>query len=149
MVRAYVIPTLENIALWHERDISHSSVERIIYPDACILMHYMLNRMNTVLKGLVVYPENMLRNLNRFGGIVFSQRVLLELVQKGVSREEAYRIVQRNAHAAWNTEHGSFQQNLLTDLHVLSKLTKEELLNCFSTDDYLKHVDLIFSRFGL
>ena len=112
MVRSYAVPALENIALWHERDISHSSVERVVFPDAFILMHYMLNRFDNVMNNLIVHAPNMERNMNRYGGIIFSQRVLLTLIDKGLSREEAYAIVQRNSHAAWNVEWASFRQNL-------------------------------------
>lgn len=147
MVRSYSIPALENVALWHERDISHSSVERVIYPDAFILMHYMLNRFNNVVKNLIVHSDNMRRNMNRYGGVVFSQRVLLTLIDKGISREDAYRLVQKNAHAAWNTEGGDFKANLLGDSEVTSKLSNDDIESCFDTDDYLKHVDAIFSRF--
>lgn len=147
MVRSYAIPALENIALWHERDISHSSVERIIYPDAFILMHYMLNRFNNVVKNLIVHTDNMKRNMYRYGGVVFSQRVLLTLIDKGFSREDAYRLVQKNAHAAWNIEGGDFKANLLTDDEITANLSHDEIKACFDTDDYLKHVDSIFSRF--
>ncbi len=148
MVRAYATPALENIALWHERDISHSSVERIAFPDACILMHYMLNRLNTVMQGLVVYPDNMRRNMNRYGGIIFSQRVLLSLVQQGLSREDAYRLVQRNAHTAWNVDGGDFRANLLADAEVMAHLSAEAVAACFDEQDFLKHVDTIFERFA-
>ncbi len=147
LVRSYAIPALENVALWHERDISHSSVERVIFPDACILTHYMLNRMNTLIANLVVYPENMKRNMNIYGGVIFSQRVMLKLVEKGVSREEAYRLVQRNAHAAWNIEGGNFLENLLNDPAVRGHLNNEEIDACFDVTDYLRHVDAIFDRF--
>ncbi|MGE0201118.1 MAG: adenylosuccinate lyase [Candidatus Melainabacteria bacterium] len=147
LVRSYAIPALENVVLWHERDISHSSVERVIIPDAFIAMHYMLNRFNTVMEQLVVHEANMRRNMNRYGGVVFSQRVLLTLIDKGLSREAAYAIVQRNAHAAWNTEGGDFQANLLADAEVSRHLSREAVLACFDTDDYLKHVDTIFNRF--
>jgi len=149
LVRSYAIPAMENIALWHERDISHSSVERVIFPDAFILIHYMLNRFNNVMNDLIVHHENMLRNMNRYGGIIFSQRVLLSLIEKGVSREDAYGIVQRNAHAAWNVEGASFRKNLEADADVTGKLSPKELAECFDTADYIKHVDTVFQRFGL
>jgi adenylosuccinate lyase len=149
MVRSYVVPALENVVLWHERDISHSSVERVIYPDACILMHYMLNRFNQVLRDLVVHDQNMLRNMNRYGGVIFSQRVLLTLIEKGMSREAAYRVVQRNAHAAWNHEGESFQSNLKQDPEVTALLKPEEIEACFDVTDFLKHVPHVYSRFGL
>ena len=149
LVRSYVVPALENVVLWHERDISHSSVERIIFPDACILMHYMLNRFDGVMRDLTVYPENMKRNMNRYGGIIFSQRVLLTLIDKGLSREDAYQLVQRNAMAAWNTEGGDFRGNLKADAEVTGKLSDTEIDGCFDTADYLKNVPAIFARFGL
>lgn len=147
MVRSYAIPMMENIALWHERDISHSSVERVVLPDATILMDYMLHRFNGILAGLQVYPENMARNLNQHGGIVFSQQVLLALVQKGMTREDAYALVQRNAHAAWAAPDGNFQQNLLNDPEVMARLTPNEVEGCFDVQRMLRHVDTIFSRF--
>ncbi len=147
LVRSYVIPALENVALWHERDISHSSVERVIFPDACILTHYMLNRLAGVMDNLVVYPQNMLRNMNIYGGAIFSQRVMLTLVDKGVSRESAYRLVQKNAHSAWNTEGGNFKQNLFNDPDIAQHLSPEEIEFCFDIQDYLRHVDAIFDRF--
>ncbi len=147
MLRSYVIPALENEVLWHERDISHSSVERIIYPDACILMHYMLNRFNGVMRDLVVHTENMRSNMNRFGGIIFSQRVLLTLIAKNVSREDAYRLVQRNAHAAWNQPGGDFKANLNADAEITDKLSVAEIESCFNEADYLKNIPAIFARF--
>lgn len=147
LVRSYAIPALENVALWHERDISHSSVERVVFPDASILVDYMLHRWCGVMKDLVVYPDNMRRNMNRYGGIIFSQRVLLSLVQKGVVREEAYRWVQRNAHAAWNIEGASFQENLKADGEVTAKLSESEIHACFDEQDYLKQIDIVFERF--
>lgn len=147
LVRSYALPALENIALWHERDISHSSVERVIFPDACILMHYMLNRFESVVRDLVVYPENMHRNMHLFGGIIFSQRVLLTLIQKGVSREDAYRLVQRNAHAAFNVNGGDFKRNLQDDADVRIHLSSDEIASCFDEAEYLKNIDQIFEGF--
>ncbi len=147
MVRAYAFPMMENIAQWHERDISHSSVDRIALPDATILMDYMLYRFNGILEGLVVYPEHMLQNLNHRGGIAFSQQILLRLIKTGLSREEAYAIVQRNALAAWNEPNGSFQENLLHDPEVTARLSPEDIRVCFDVQNMLKHVDTIFSRF--
>lgn len=149
LLRSYITPALENVVLWHERDISHSSVERVIYPDACSLIHYMLNRFNNVMRELVVHKDNMRANMNRFGGIIFSQRVLLTLVDKGLSREDAYRLVQRNAHAAWNVPGGDFKNNLLSDPEVTERLTSEEIETCFDVDDYLRNVPAIYERFGL
>jgi adenylosuccinate lyase len=149
LVRSYAIPALENVSLWHERDISHSSVERVLFPDMFIVMHYMLNRFNIVMTDLVVHEQNMLRNLNCFGGIVFSQRVLLTLIDKGLSREEAYRIVQTCAHTAWNVPGGHFRENLKADAQVLACLSTEEIEACFDTQDYLKHLEILYQRFGL
>ncbi len=147
MIRSYAIPALENVALWHERDISHSSVERVVFPDACILTHYMLNRLNTVMENLLVYPDNMKRNMNVYGGVIFSQRVMLTLVDKGLPREDAYKLTQRNAHTAWNTIGGDFKANLQADDDVTNQLSAVEIESCFDTADYLKHVDAIFARF--
>lgn len=148
LLRSYVTPALENVVLWHERDISHSSVERVMLPDACILMHYMLNRFNGLMRDLIVHEGNMQDNMNRFGGIIFSQRVLLRLIEKGVSRENAYAIVQRNAHGVWNTPGGDFQQALRNDPDVTAKLTPDELTTCFDAADYLRNVTTIFDRFN-
>jgi adenylosuccinate lyase len=149
LLRSYAVPALENVALWHERDISHSSVERVILPDACILAHYMLNRFNGLVRDLIVHADNMRANMNRFGGIIFSQRVLLRLIDKGVSREDAYRLVQRNAHAVWNTPGGDFQAALLADPDVTARLSPEELATCFDAADYLRQVPAIYARFNL
>jgi adenylosuccinate lyase len=149
LLRSYITPALENAVLWHERDISHSSVERVIFPDAFILAHYMLNRFNNVMRDLVVHKDNMRANMNRFGGIIFSQRVLLTLVEKGMSREEAYRLTQKNAHAAWNKANGDFRENLLADCEISSQLSVAEIESCFDVADYLRHVPAIYKRFGL
>lgn len=149
LVRSYVIPALENVPLWHERDISHSSVERVLFPDMFILMHYMLNRFNTVMTDLVVHEKNMLRNLNCFGGIVFSQRVLLTLIEKGLSREDAYKVVQSCAHTAWNVEGGDFRANLKANTTVMERLSSDMIDSCFDAEDYLKHVDAVYERFNL
>ena len=147
MVRSYVMPALENVALWHERDISHSSVERIILPDGFILLHYMLNRMSGVIRNLQVYPENMKRNMNLYGGVIFSQRVMLGLVDQGILREDAYRIVQKHAHEAWNREGGNFKANLLQDPDLQAKLSAETIEALFDPSGLLRHVDTIFERF--
>jgi adenylosuccinate lyase len=149
LLRSYVTPALENVALWHERDISHSSVERVLFPDACIVAHYMLNRFHTVMTDLVVHSENMRRNMNRNGGIIFSQRVLLSLIDSGLSREDAYRLVQRNAMGVWNTADGDFQQSLLRDEEVTARLSAEQIAACFDADDYLKNLTSIYERMGL
>jgi adenylosuccinate lyase len=145
MVRAYAFPALENVALWHERDISHSSVERMIGPDATVTLDFALVRLTGVIDKLVVYPENMKRNLDRLGGLVHSQRVLLALTQKGASREEAYRLVQRNAMPVWRGE-GDFLQRLKKDPEVTSRLSQSELKACFDLGYHLRHVDTIFRR---
>jgi adenylosuccinate lyase len=145
MVRAYVTPALENVALWHERDISHSSVERMIGPDATATLDFALARLASVIERLVVYPESMRRNLDRLGGLVHSQRVLMALTQKGVAREEAYRLVQRNAMRAWRAE-SDFQALLKADADVRRHLSEAELAKSFDLDHHLAHVDTIFRR---
>jgi adenylosuccinate lyase len=145
MVRAYALPAPENVALWHERDISHSSVERMIGPDATVTLDFALARLTGVIDKLVVYPENMKRNLDRLGGLIHSQRVLLALTQKGASREEAYRLVQRNAMPVWRGE-GDFLERLKNDSEVTSRLSDSELEACFDLGYHLKHVDAIFRR---
>jgi adenylosuccinate lyase len=145
MVRSAAIPALEDVALWHERDISHSSVERMIAPDATITLDFALARLAGVIDNLIVYPENMLRNLDRLGGLIHSQRVLLALTQKGVSREDAYAIVQRNAMRAWRGE-GEFLKLLTSDKDVAKALSAKELEALFDLGYHLKHVDAIFAR---
>lgn len=149
ILRANSLAALENIPLWHERDISHSSVERIILPDSTILLDYMLSRFNGIIKDLVVYPDNMRRNMDIFGGVMFSQAVLLKLVEKGLSREESYQIVQRNAMKAWNTKDGSFKENLLQDNELTTRLTHAELDACFDPEAYLKNLGAVFARLGI
>ncbi|MEL6137730.1 MAG: adenylosuccinate lyase [Cyanobacteria bacterium J06628_6] len=149
IIRTNAMAALENVALWHERDISHSSVERVIFPDSCILMHFMLVEITGLVKNLLVYPENMKRNMNLYGGVVFSQRVLLTLVDKGLSREDAYQIVQTNAHTAWNTEGGDFKQNLVADPRVKAHLSPEELEAAFSPDYQLRNLDKVYQRLGI
>ena len=145
VVRANSIVALENIPLWHERDISHSSAERIIFPDSLTLVDFMLNRFNGVVKNLVVHEKNMLKNTNKFGGIVYSQRVLLKLIEKGLTREDAYRLVQRNALNAFEND-GDFRINLLNDKDVEKLLTPKEIDAIFDKSDFLKNVDIIYSR---
>ncbi|MGV6871260.1 adenylosuccinate lyase [Pseudochelatococcus sp. B33] len=145
MVRAYALPALENVALWHERDISHSSVERMIGPDATVTLDFALARLANVIDKLVVYPENMRANLDKLGGLVHSQRVLLALTQKGVSREDAYRFVQRNAMPVWRGE-GDFLSLLKNDKDVRAALTEAEIEENFDLGYHLKHVDTIFER---
>jgi adenylosuccinate lyase len=151
MVRAYAQPAMENVALWHERDISHSSVERMIGPDATITLDFALNRLADVIDKLVVYPERMQRNLDLLGGLIHSQRVMLALTQKGIAREDAYRLVQRNAMPVWqNMHHGrtgtSFLDNLKADAEVTKALPPRELEGLFDLAYHLKHVDTIFRR---
>ena len=145
LISGYAVSALENVPLWHERDISHSSVERVIGPDATILMDFMLNRCCGLIENLVVYPENMMRNLNLMRGLIFSQRVLLELANAGASREKAYALVQRNAMKVWE-EGKDFQAELLGDAEVRSYLSEEEIREAFDLGYHLKHVDTIFTR---
>lgn len=145
MVRAYALPAMENVALWHERDISHSSVERMIGPDATITLDFALARLTNVIEKLIVYPEQMMANLNRFGGLVHSQRVLLALTQAGVSRENAYRLVQRNAMKVWQ-EGKDFLGELLADEDVRGYLDETSIREVFDLDYHTKHVETIFAR---
>jgi adenylosuccinate lyase len=145
MVRAYALPALENVALWHERDISHSSVERMIGPDATVTLDFALHRMAGIVENLVVFPESMARNLDRLGGLVHSQRVLLALVDKGMAREDAYRAVQRNATRVWQ-EGGDFLVLLKTDPEVSAALSAGELEALFDLGYHTRHVDDIFAR---
>ena len=148
LMRGYVTTSLENVALWHERDISHSSTERIILPDSCLALDYMLSTFTSIMKGLKVYPENMRRNLELTQGLIFSQRVLLALIAKGLPREEAYKMVQDNAMKAWQ-ERKDFLSLLEADRRITRHLGKEELKSLFDYDYYLKYVDSIFERLGL
>jgi len=145
LVRAYAMPALEDVALWHERDISHSSVERVIGPDATIALDFALNRMAEIIKGLVVYPERMRANRDRLGGLIHSQRVLLALTEAGVSREDAYRLVQRNAMKVWETG-GDFLDQLLADKDVTRALPEKTIRAQFDLGYHTKHVDTIFAR---
>jgi adenylosuccinate lyase len=145
MVRAYATPALENVALWHERDISHSSVERMIGPDATVTLDFALDRLAGIIDQLLVYPEAMKKNLEKLGGLVHSERVLLALVQKGLSREEAYKLVQRNAMKAWSGQ-GEFLDLLKHDPQVIQKIRESELEALFDFEHHVKHVDAIFKR---
>jgi len=145
LVRSSVMPALENVALWHERDISHSSVERAIAPDTCIHSDFALNRMAGVIENLVIYPDNMQANLDRLGGLVYSQRVLLALTQKGISREDAYLCVQTNAMKVWRGE-ARFLDLLQSDPLVKDRLSLDELTALFDISYHTKHVDTIFAR---
>lgn len=145
MVRAYVTPALENVALWHERDISHSSVERMIAPDATVTLDFALARLTGLVEKLVVYPENMQRNMDKLGGLIFSQRVLLALTQAGVSREEAYSLVQRNAMKVWQ-EGKDFLTELLADGDVRKALSEADIRSKFDLGYHTQHIDTIFER---
>lgn len=145
LMRSYALSALEDVALWHERDISHSSVERIIGPDATILLDFMLSRFTGLISQLVIYPERMLANLQMTKGVIFSQMVLLKLIEQGISREGAYAIVQRNAMRSWQ-EGAEFRELLLRDEEVIAKLKPEELSAAFKVENFLTHVDFIFKR---
>jgi adenylosuccinate lyase len=145
LVRMAVIPAMENVTLWHERDISHSSVERMIGPDTTVTLDFALNRLASVIEKLVIYPENMLANMNKFRGLVMSQRVLLALTQAGVSREESYRLVQRNAMRVWE-QGADFQEELLSDPDVTAVLSHNDIIEKFDLGYHTKHVDTIFAR---
>ena len=149
VLRSYVVAALENVALWHERDISHSSNERLMLPDTSITLHFMITEMTAIIKGLGVYPNNMLNNLNIYGGVVFSQRVLLALVENGMSREDSYRLVQKHAHAAWNQPEGNFQKNLENDPEVMNSLSLDQLSECFSTELHQSNLKVIWDRLGI
>ena len=145
IVRSAVVPALENVALWHERDISHSSVERMIAPDATITLDFALHRLAGVIEGLVIHEDRMAANLDRLGGLVMSQRVLLALTQAGVSREDAYALVQRNAMKVWDTG-ADFRTELSADRDVRAALGEDGIGACFDMGHHLKHVDTIFER---
>ncbi|MCV3214552.1 adenylosuccinate lyase [Plectonema radiosum NIES-515] len=149
IIRSHTVAALENVALWHERDISHSSVERVMFPDACILTHFMVKETIDLVKNLLVYPENMERNLNCYGGVVFSQKVLLALIEKGMKREEAYKIVQESAHAAWNKPEGNFHDLISKEPHVTEKLSPAEIAECFNPKQHLKHLEEVYQRLGI
>ena len=147
IVRSAVIPAMENVTLWHERDISHSSVERMIAPDACVTLDFALMRLAGLVENLLVYPDNMMANLEKLGGLVFSQRTMLALTQKGVSREDAYRIVQRNAMKVWESNaQKKFFDLLSVDPDVTKAMKPTDLKAIFKYDDYIKHTDVIFKR---
>ncbi|KSU81228.1 adenylosuccinate lyase [Fictibacillus enclensis] len=148
VIRGYMMTAYENVALWHERDISHSSAERVILPDATIALDYMLNRFGNIVKNLTVFPENMKRNMTRTYGLIYSQRVLLKLIDKGMSREAAYDIVQPKAMQAWE-EGIQFKQLVQEEPRITEKLTPEDIEDCFDYSYHLQHVDTIFERLGL
>ena len=155
VLRGFSVTAMENVALWHERDISHSSAERIIIPDACTLLHYMLHIFNKVMSGLQVDEERMLANLNMTGGLIFSQRILLALIEKGVGRQETYRVVQRNAKKVWSmSSKGAIESNALiealsSDSEVTQYLSHAELAELTNTEFYIKYIDTTFARLGL
>ncbi len=146
ILRANALTSVENMALWHERDLTHSSVERVIIPDSCILAHYMLLKINRILDKLLVYPDRMIENLNRMKGLIFSQRVLLALVDRGITREDAYLLVQRNAMKVWSTM-TSFKDLLLADEDVTKVLAPADLDELFDITYFLRHLDIIYARF--
>ncbi len=148
ILRSNALAAMENNALWHERDISHSSVERIILPDSTILMNYMLNKMIPLIENLIVYPENMKKNIELTNGLIFSQVILLELTKKGVSREQSYSLVQRNAMECWQTKQ-PFKELILNDDEILNYLSQEEIDDIFSLEKYKKHVDFIYGKIGI
>ncbi|MGA1791257.1 MAG: lyase family protein, partial [bacterium] len=145
LIRSNAQAALENVALWHERDISHSSVERIICPDTTILLDHMLNRFTRLMENLIVYPDRMKENLEHTGGLIYSQRVLLELVKRGITREDAYRIVQRNAMKAWQKK-GNFRKLLERDPALKQVISEGDLENAFSLHYHLQHINTIFRR---
>ncbi len=149
ILRSYVLTALENVPLWHERDISHSSNERIMLPDVSICLHFMLREMKDIVSNLEVYPKNMLKNLNIYGGVIFSQKVLLLLVEKGFSREKAYRLVQKNAHQAWNTQNGNFKQNIESDNEIMDLIDQSDLEECFNPSIHLNNLSVIWEKLGI
>ena len=149
LLRGNALAALENVPLWHERDISHSSVERVIFPDSCIVLDYILTKTKDVIDRLLVYPDTMLNNLEKTNGLVFSQALLLKLTEKEVSREEAYRIVQSLAHSIWNKSNVAFKQVVLESEEIHSYISKDEIDTCFDLQNNLRHVNTIFERIGL
>ena len=149
IVRGYAVAALEDVALWHERDISHSSVERMMFPDCCTLIHFMLVETTDLIKNLLVYPDNMRRNLNLYGGVVFSQRVLLKLIEKGMAREAAYTLVQGCAHTAWNQPEGNFQALISQDAQVNAHLSPAEIADCFDPQHHLKNLNTVYQRLNI
>jgi len=148
LVRGNALASMENIALWHERDISHSSVERVILPDSTINVDYCIKKFTNIIDKLLVYPDAMMENLNKTGGLIFSQRILIALVSKGVLREDAYKWVQRNAMKRW-LEKEDFKTNISKDEDIVKYLSQDEIDECFKVDYFLRHVDMIMARFGL
>ncbi len=149
ILRSHVVTALENVPLWHERDISHSSNERVMLPDVSICLHFMLREMTEIISNLKVYPENMLKNLNIYGGVIFSQKVLLLLVKKGLSREKAYSLVQKNAHQAWNNENGNFKQNIEGDQEIMELVNENDLKACFDPAIHLSNLNVIWEKLSI
>jgi adenylosuccinate lyase len=148
LLRTNALAAMENVALWHERDISHSSVERVILPDSNILLFYMLKKSTRLIEKLLVYPENMKTNLERTNGLIYSQAVLLKLIEKGLTREDAYALVQTPAMQCWKTGE-SYRQTVRKDAEISKHLTETEIKQCFDLDHQLRNVDAIFRRAGL
>ena len=149
ILRSYVVTALENVPLWHERDISHSSNERIMLPDVSICLHFMLREMKEIINNLKVYPDNMLKNLNIYGGVIFSQKVLLLLVEKGMSREKAYSLVQKSAHQAWNNENGNFKKNIEGEQEIMTLVTENDLKVCFDPSIHLNNLNVIWDKLSI
>jgi adenylosuccinate lyase len=149
LLRGYALAGLENVALWHERDISHSAVERVALGDASIVVHFMLVELTDLVQTLQVYPENMKRNLYRYGGVIFSQQVLLALVEQGMNREEAYALVQTLAHQAWNQEGGDFRSLVEQDATIRRYLSPETIAACFDPQSHLRHLEAIYQRLNI
>ena len=149
ILKSYVFTALDNVTLWHERDISHSSNERIMLPDVSICLHFMIREMSSIIKNLEVYPENMMKNINIYGGVIFSQKVLLLLVGKGISREKAYSLVQKSAHSAWNNQNGSFKENIEKDQEIMKIINKNELEKCFDSSMHLINLNVVWERLGI
>jgi adenylosuccinate lyase len=149
ILRSYVVTALENVPLWHERDISHSSNERIMLPDVSICRHFMLREMKEIINNLKVYPDNMLKNLNIYGGVIFSQKVLLLLVEKGMSREKAYSLVQKSAHQAWNNENGNFKENIEGDQEIMTLVSENDLKVCFDPSIHLNNLNVIWDKLSI
>ena len=148
LLRGNAMVARENVALWHERDISHSSVERVIIPDSTTLMDYMLNKMIYLMENLLIYPENMMKNLNKTGGLIFSQEVLLALVKKGATREDAYAMVQRNAMQVWEAQK-DFKMLLNSDKQIMALLNAEEIDSLFNLEKIMKNINKIYKRLEL
>ncbi len=146
LLRGNAQSALENVALWHERDISHSSVERVIIPDSCIVLDYMLDLATKLIDNLIIYPEQMLKNLNLTRGLIFSQKVLLLLTEKGISREDSYQIVQNSAMEVWQNEKTDLKSELIKNEKIKKFISKEELENIFDNSNLLKNIDYIFER---